>query len=390
MAPGMYISEPVLPVPDDILSCTTCSGSRRLLKSSKLPCCSNFYLEEGILTSNSPQRIVKSWSTDVQTSAEPRYSAATLEANRLRRSRRSKTQIAPPDEAQVLGEALGDLRLNGDQGEAEGKGEKMKRESNSNDQLTGRRMAAVHDLLRPNEDNAAVSKKQAKAAQRLAQKATRKNARKRRFGETTQNLLRQHELDPSVKMSKNKKKGVLRLQMEQKSRLGKGKYPQSAHERPNQNPIKPTKREKYRRLVITPNGVELEPRGIDRYVPDDGPSDDESRQPRLLRSNYRAPGRTPTNSCDLGYTHGDGAQLESRAHDRYVPDYGPSSSIDPPPRSRYSLRRSHEIIGDIHTKNGEKIGPFGESTSEGRIVVEDAEWMDIDDISFRTAGVHLA
>ena len=196
-------------------------------------------------------------------------------------------------------------------------------------------------------------------------------------------------------MTRSEKKRAHRLQTQQNSKLREGKYRQNAQERTNPNPTEPAKREEYRRLVITANGVELEPRRIDRYVPDNGadngadngPSDDEPVKPRLLRSNYRAHGRTPTNSGDLDDTHGGGSQLEPRGHDRNVPEYDRTSSIVS--KSRCPQTRSHGKISDIHTKNGEEPSRIGNSTSESRNLVEDSEWMDIDDISFRTARVHL-
>ncbi|KAF6231807.1 hypothetical protein HO173_010109 [Letharia columbiana] len=292
----------------------------------------------------------QTWNSNSRTSV-PRGSAATLEANRQRRTQQSIAQTTPANEAQVLEEALSGLHLNENQREVGARTE---------------------------------------AAQRRAQKVAQKLARKGRFRETTRDLLRQYELDPSIEMTKNKKKGVLRLQMEQKERRGKGKYPQKLHERQNPNPTNPKKREGYRRLKITANGVELEPRELDRYVPDDGPSVEQPHKPRLLRSNYRKPGDTPTSSGDLGDTPGDGVQLEARRHDRYVPNYGRSPSIDPPRKSRYPLRSSHQMTGDLDANNNKRLGLIEETTSEGRLLVEDSEWMDIDNISLRTAGVHLA
>lgn len=326
---------------------------------------------------NQIQAIADSWrATSSQTgnskppTSVPKGSASTLEANRQRRTTRSKAQTNPADEAQVLQEALDGLRLNGNQGEMGSRTE---------------------------------------AAQRIAQKKAQKAARKGRFKETTRELLRQYELDPSIEMTKKKKKAVLRLQMEQNERPRKGKYTRNVHERQDSIPTTLKKRAVNRRLRVTANGVELEPieldryvpdsglsndqtlepRGNDRYVPDYGSSDDQPRKPRLLRSNYQIPGNTPTNSRDLGDTPGDGVQLEARRHDRYVPTYGPNFSIDPPRKSRYPLRSSHRTPGDFHNDNEEGLGAIEEPTSEGRLLVEDLEWMDIDDISLRTAGVHL-
>ena len=290
------------------------------------------------------------WNSKSRTS-EPRDSAAILEANRQRRRRRRKAQKAPANEAQVLEDALGELRLNEKQCEAG---------------------------------------PQAEAAQRLTQKVAQKFTRKGSFPKATWDLLRQFELDPSVGMTKTEKKFVLRLQREQKEGLRKGKYTQNAHERQDLTPIKPTKRAEYRRLKITANGVELEPREIDRYVPEPRPSNDQPHKPRVLRSSHRLLGNTPTNSGDLGETSGNGVRLDPTGHDRYVPNRGPSPRNGPPPESRYPLRSRHGTNGDSHTNNDEGLSPIGESTSEARVLVEDSEWMDIDDISLRTAGVHLA
>ena len=323
------------------------------------------------------QAIADSWrATSSQTgnaksgTSVPKGSATTLEANRRRRAIWRKARKNPVDEAQVLQDALDGLRLNEFQGEMGSRAE---------------------------------------AAQRIVQKKAQKAARKDRFKETTRELLRQYELDPSIEMSKKKKKEVVRLQMEQNERPRKGKYTRNVHERQEPMSTKPTKRAVNRRLRVTANGVELEPieldryvpdcgqsndqspepRGNDTYVPDHGPSDDQPRKPRLLRSNYRLPGNTPTNSRDLGDTPGDGVQLEARGHDRYVPTCSPNFSNDPPRKSRYPFRSSHRTPGDFHDNNEKVLGPIEEPTSEGRLLVEDSEWMDIDDISLRTAGVRL-
>ena len=292
------------------------------------------------------------WNTEARTSI-PRDSTAILEANRQRRDKLSKTQTVPTDGPQVLEKALGGLRLDEDQREAE------------------------------------VRVDAATTAQRRSRKAVRKFAGKDRFREMTQELLRQYELDPSIKMTKRQKKGVLRLQMEQKERLGKGKSLRNVHKKRDPNRTKPTKQEN-RKLRVTANGVELEPREPDRYVPDYGPSDDQPPEPRLLRSSYRKSGKTPSSKGDLVDTPVDGMQLEAsgaRGHDRYVPSDGSPRNL------RYPLRSNCRKRGDIHIYTDGGVNAIEEPTREGRLSVEDlardSELMDIDDISLKTAGIHL-
>lgn len=312
------------------------------------------------------QTIADSWRekgsqtrSSITRTLEPKDSATTLEVNRQRRTQRHKAQTAPADEAQILEEALGGLHLNASQREAEAR---------------------------------------AKVAQRRAQKVARKVARKAKehhFSETTRNLLRQYELDPSIEISKNQRRKVLRLQMEQKQKHGKRKESQKAHERQDPDPIPPQKREGNRKIRITANGVGLEPIEPDRYVPDYRPSDnrasdDQPCKPRLLRSNHRTRGKIPTNSGDLGDTPSVGLQRETRGHDRYVPAHGSNARNHAPHNSRYPLRSNYRTPGDSRTNNAEGLGSITESTAEGMLLVEDSEWMDIDDISSRTARVQLA
>ena len=220
---------------------------------------------------------------------------------------------------------------------------------------------------------------------------TRRVARKANFSESTRDLLHQYEEDPSIELTKNEKRAVFRLQKDQKKN-GKRKSQQNMHEKHYPTP---TNRDENRRLRITTNGVELEPRGLNRHVPDDEPDDepdhepsnDQPRQPRLLRSNYRTPGKFPTNGGDLGVAADDGVQLELRGHDRGVPNHVPTSGNDPVRMSRYPLRSRHRMTG---ANNSGDTYPKEESSGKGGLLVEDPGSMDIDDISSRTAGVHLA
>ncbi len=217
---------------------------------------------------NQVQAIADSWrASRPSRTLRSSGSATILEDNRQRRNRRSEAQIKSADEAQILETALGGLQLNENE-----------------------REAWTH----------------AEGAQRLAQKKAQKVARRNRSARTTLNLLHQYERDPSIKLSKKEKKEVLRLQKEPKKTTRKRGYLQPVPTGQNANLIKPVERERNRKLRITTNGVELEPREVDRH--DDG---------------------------------------ESR--------------------------------GTIE-------GP----TSEDRSMVEDSEWMDIEEISSRAAGVHLA
>ena len=265
-------------------------------------------------------------------------SAATLEVNRRRRVQRSKEQLTSPDEAQSLGEAFGGLRLMENQTETVARAE---------------------------------------AAQRLAQKVSQKVARKRRLQDTTRDI-RQPELDSSVKSTKEGKMGA-----------GKRKRSLGGQEREDTIPPEPAKREEYRRLMITAHGVELEPRRIDTDVPEFEPSHDEPRTPRLLRSNYRTAASTPEGRRDLSNTPGDGVPLEAGGRDTYVPTHGSKPSIEAPRRPRYPLRSSHRTTSGFHAKNDASEGTIEEPTANSRTVVEESEWMDIDEISMRTAEVHL-
>ena len=225
------------------------------------------------------EAIANSWrATSVQTQLSQipvsSNSAATLDANRRRRVRRSKKQLASPDEAQSLGEAFGGPRLMENQ---------------------------IETVAR------------AEAARRLAQKMARKVARKGRLQDTTRDV-RQPELDSSVKSSKKGKR-----------RAGKGKPSQERLERGDSVPAGPAKREEYRRLMNNAHGVELEPRRIDTDVPEFESSHDEPRTPRLIRSNYRTAASTSVGRRDFSNMPGDGA-----------PDYGSTPSIEAPRHSTIS------------------------------------------------------
>ena len=257
----------------------------------------------------------------------PNGSAATLEVNRLRRVRRSKKQLASPDEAQSLGEAFGGLLL-------------MKNR--------------VETVAR------------AETARRLAQKVARKVARKGRLQDTTRDV-RQPELDLSVKSTK-KGKRIAR----------KGKGSQEREERGDSVPAGPVKREEYRRPMITAHGVELKPRPIDADVSEFESSHDEPRTPRLLRSNYRTAASTSIGRRDFSNIPGNS-----------VPNHGSTPNIEAPRQSRYTLRSSHRTTSGVHTKNDASECMVEEPSTSSRMEVKESEWMDIDEISMRTSEVHL-
>lgn len=316
------------------------------------------------------QAIAGSWrATSSQTSISkphssvPKNAAAILEANRQRRTRQIMAQTSPAYEAHVLENALGELRLNEDQREA------------------GARAVAL-----------ATCGLARKHAQRVARGAV-----------ADRELLRQYKLDPSIPITNRRRNEVLRLL--------------TMNETQDPNPKRRTKRDNKEELSITAKSVELEPREIDRCVPENASSDDQPYKPHLLRNKDRLPENTHTYIGSLARTPGDGLPLGARGHDSYVPIYAPKSNIDTarwsryplrssrrtttdngpanpnietPRQSRYSLRSSHKATGSIHTTNDNVLSPTEESTSEGRLLVEDSDRMDIDDISSRTAGVHLA
>lgn len=292
--------------------------------------------------------------------SSPKDSAAILKANRRRRRQKTKAQLIPSDQAKVLEEALGGLHLNEIQHEAD---------------------------------------TQAKATQRRAQKVARKVAhevQEPRVSEFTRGLLHQYELDPSIEMSKTQRKKVLRLQRGQRQKHENCKGPQKVHERQNPPSNKLTKRDGNRKLKVTPNGVELESRDINEYVPDYQPSDDrrsddqpcndEPRKPRLLRSNYRSRCGNSRKNGDLRGAPGDGVHGEAGRQDRY----GPHSKDYTPHKSHYPLRSRRRSNIDPHFSNDKGLGSTTEPKGESGLRVEDLEWMDIDDISSRTAGVCLA
>ena len=301
------------------------------------------------------QAIADTWRDSKSRMPAPRNPAATLEANRQRRIRESEARRTTANEAQLLEEALGGLRLSENEREAAARIE---------------------------------------AARRREQKKAEKVARRASSG------------------NKKKRKVDLHPHGEQKGRPRKGGYPQNMHENQDRNPIEPTHGKENRRLRITANGVGLEPKEIDGYVPVYEPDNEQPPKPRLMRRDYPIFDNTTTKNDKPSDCMG----LVSKGHDSCVPTYSAIPSIDPPGKPRYPLRNSHDryvsaskpnpsissprnsryplrsnyrTTGTADT-NGKGLDPTGQSTSADRLMVEDAVWMDIDDISLRTAGVHLA
>lgn len=297
------------------------------------------------------QAIADTWRDPKPRILEPRNPAATLEANRQRRIRESEARRTTANEAQLLEKALSGLSLSENEREAAARTE-------------------------------AARKREQKKAERMARRA--------------------------ISGNKKKRKVDLRRHGEQRGGPGKGGYPQNMHERPDQNPVEPTNGKGNRRLRITANGVGLEPKEIDTYMPL-YELDDQVPELRLMRTDYPIFDNTTTNidtppelelkrhdSCSQTYSptpsidpaHKSRYPLRN-SHDRYVSASKTNPSISSPGNSRYPLRSNYRTTGDADT-NGKGIDPTEQSTSADRLMVEDAEWMDIDDISLRTAAVNLA
>ena len=173
-----------------------------------------------------------------------------------------------------------------------------------------------------------------------------------------------------------------------------------------------TKVEGNRKLEITANGVELQPKELDRYMPDGGPKEYRPPKPRLLRSDYPIFDNSSTDN-DMTSDH---LELEAKGNNRDVSTYDGSPNIDRPGMSRYSLRfnqnryiptdcstprvnlprssryplRSNRGMTDEFGTKSKRPDRTEQSASEEKPMVEDSERMDIDDISLRTAGVRLA
>ena len=160
-------------------------------------------------------------------------------------------------------------------------------------------------------------------------------------------------------------------------------------------------------MVITSNGVELECKEIDQYVPACEPNDKKPLEPRLLRCDYPIFDNTSTN----GKIPGERMKLKSNGHDkdvpnasnpgidrpglsryplraRHVPLGGPNTTIDWPSMSPYLLRSKDRTTDDPNTIVKE-LNTAQKSSSDDRLMIEDCEWMDIDNISLRTACVYL-
>ena len=94
----------------------------------------------------------------------------------------------------------------------------------------------------------------------------------------------------------------------------------------------------------------------------------------------------PTNGSNPGIDRPGMSRYPLRA--RRVPMGGPDITIDPPSKSRYLLRSKHRTTDESDTIVKE-LDSTQQFTTKDRLMIEDREWMDINDISLRTAGVHL-
>ena len=93
----------------------------------------------------------------------------------------------------------------------------------------------------------------------------------------------------------------------------------------------------------------------------------------------------PTNALNSGINRLGMSRYPMRT--RHVPMGGPKISIDPPSNSRYPLRSNHRTTDDysIIIKG---LYSTQQSTSEDRLVIDDSQWMDINELPLRTAGMN--
>lgn len=152
-------------------------------------------------------------------------------------------------------------------------------------------------------------------------------------------------------------------------------------------------------MKITTNGVELEPKEIDQYVPACEPNDKRPPEPRLLRCDYPIFANTSTN----GNIHGKRMKLQSKGHDKDVPTNDMNRGIDRIGMSRYHMRTRHVPIGGSNTSidspnksryplrskdRFKGLYPTQQFTSEDRLVIDDSQWMDIKELPLRTADMY--
>ena len=160
-------------------------------------------------------------------------------------------------------------------------------------------------------------------------------------------------------------------------------------------------------MKITTNGVELEPKEIEQYVPACDPNVKTPSELRLLRCDYPIFDNTYT----FDNIPGERMKLGSKGHGkdvwtsdlnlvidrlgmsrypmriRQVPTGGPNIVIDSPSKSRYPLRSKYRTTEDSKTTI-KGLDPTQESTSEDRLVIDGSRWMDMSDLPLRIAGVH--
>ena len=291
--------------------------------------------------------IADSWraasSPDARLSA-PRSSAATHEGSRQWRAQKTDTQTLPADESQVLEAGLDGLCLD------------------ESDREASIRAMAARPLT----------------AERQARREGRKEARRVRNEKTFLDSFRQLGLGPSKSLSKKQRKESFRLKKEERKRSKTVKYPQDISEDQSASfTMKPMQQEEIRKLRIAANRMESETTQVDEHKPIIEPGDEQNRKSPLLRNDYPIFDNGPVESDTLS----DSVQLERRLRSSYKPTRSPSRSpsIERPSQTRYSLRSSQPRTSDLDMGHAEGPSPFERSISGDRLMVEDSEWMDVDD-----------
>ena len=84
---------------------------------------------------------------------------------------------------------------------------------------------------------------------------------------------------------------------------------------------------------------------------------------------------------------GERMKLDSKGPDKGVPMDGPNMTIDPPNKSRYSLRSKYRTTDDYNTLV-KGLNFTQQSTCEDRLMIEDFQKMEINDTLLRTVGVY--
>ena len=294
------------------------------------------------------QAIANSWrgTASQKSSSQPRSlasikSAATLIKNRQRRAQQREAQIIPRD-AQVLDSALDERSLN----------------------------EVGHE--------ATVVRPQANASQCSAHQGLKKAARIVASGKAAEDLFRPYELTSSSDLSKEQEEEILRVHKEGKEGYKKGARPETVPRARNVTSSKPMEQGD-RTLKINASSVESSPRETNQSVTVSMTSNNQPYKPHALKSDHAIAKNADTGRAKLC----NDVQLKQKRHDNSAAACGPSQGIDRPSQTCGPSRR-HYMDSD------EKQDRLEDSRRGGRSRAEDSEWVDIDDITLRTARVHLA